>query len=204
MKKFLIFSLLIGGLFFSCGKEVVTTDPTLNGTDLKTETGDMAGAPCVVLLYPVTYMMPDGTTLKRDSEEQMTAALTRWYNAHPDVRKTHTLQFPVDVKFKGRPITLASQQQMQRVRTACAGERDVTQAPCLVLVYPITYMLPDRTALTRNSEDEMNAALRRWYQAHPDAAKLHILQYPVNVKFKGQALTITSDAQMQRVKNACK
>jgi hypothetical protein len=204
MKKILILTVLAGALFLSCGKEGVNDDAVLNETDLKIEAGDLSGVPCVVLVYPITYIMPDRTTLTRGSAEEMTAALTRWYNAHPDVRKTHVLQFPVDILFRGKAVTLASQQQMQRVRTACAGDRDIDRVPCLELVYPITYILPDRTAITRNSEDEMNAALRRWYQAHPDAPKRHILQLPVDVKFKGKALTITTQQQLERVKNACK
>ena len=199
MKKYFLLGLFAFAMFFSCRKELVNNNDLQIGSELKSEANLMV---CLELVYPITYIMPNRSTITRDSEEKMNAAITRWYNANPNATVRPVLQFPVKVKFKGQPLTINSEQQMQRVKNACAGE--VATVPCMELIYPITYIMPDRSAITRDSEEKMNAAITRWYNANPNATVRPVLQYPVNIKFKGKAQTIINEQQMQRIKNACK
>ncbi|MEM9984284.1 MAG: hypothetical protein AAF804_04250 [Bacteroidota bacterium] len=60
--------------------------------------GDESQKPCFDLVYPVTYLMPDSTTLTMSSETD--TALRGWYAANPDATKEPVLQFPVNVTFK--------------------------------------------------------------------------------------------------------
>ncbi len=60
--------------------------------------GDRDKKPCFRLVYPLSYTMPDGTTLTRDSKEAMDAAMKRWYGANQSDKRP-TLQFPVKINY---------------------------------------------------------------------------------------------------------
>lgn len=103
-------------MLFSCRKELVNNNDQLIGSELKSEAN---GTVCLELVYPITYIMPDRSTITRDSEEKMNAAIKRWYGANPDATLRPVLQYPVNIKFKGQPLTINNEQQMLRVKNAC-------------------------------------------------------------------------------------
>ncbi|MCB0843106.1 MAG: hypothetical protein KDE26_07635 [Bacteroidetes bacterium] len=80
---------------------------------------------------------------------------------------------------------------------------------CFRLVYPVTMILPDRTTITRNNEEEMIRAIRRWYAANSGTDHRPQLQYPVTVEFAANdrntsnMVVINSEEQMDRVRNSC-
>lgn len=116
MKNVLLLGLIACLGLFSCGKEQVNNSESLVGHELKSGVGRVV---CLEFVYPITYIMPDRSTITRDSEEKMNVAIKRWYGAHPRVTVRPVLQFPVNVKFRGKPLTINNEQQMLRVKDAC-------------------------------------------------------------------------------------
>ena len=155
---------------------------------------------CVELVYPVTYLMPDGSTITGDSKQEIATAIRAWYADHPDVQEKPTLQFPVDVIFRGDTLTIENEVQLRRVRAAC---KSIDRAPCIELVYPVTYIMPDSSTITGDSKREIAAAIRAWYADHPDVQARPALQYPVDVVFKGRTVTVNSPEQMKRLRSRC-
>lgn len=212
MKKYFFLCLIFTGLLFSCQKEPSNKDGLLNESKIKSEMdridknirgGDKE--PCFTMMYPVTFIMPDRSTITGNSREELSAAIKSWYEANPRyTEKKHFMQFPVEINFKGKQMTINNEREMQRIREACKGGKDRDEVPCIELIYPVTYILPDRSTVTGNNKEEINMALRRWYGEHPDAAKRHVLQYPVEIKFKGKPKTINNQREMQRFREACK
>ena len=75
---------------------------------------------------------------------------------------------------------------------------------CFDLVYPVTYLLPDGTSVS-GGQEELEAAIKAWYEAHPDFAEKPVLQYPVEVIFAHIDVpqTISNEEEMIALKKEC-
>ena len=73
---------------------------------------------CFAFVYPISYLMPDSSTVTVASEES--PALRRWYAANPRYTEEPTLLFPVDVVFdNGNTATLNSERALRRAWASC-------------------------------------------------------------------------------------
>lgn len=205
MKKYIFLGFLIAGLFYSCEKEHSNKDEKWDGDKIKHNGGKRGGEACFTMVYPITFIMPDRSTITGNSREELGAAIKRFYEAHPDFAKKHVMQYPVEIIFRGETKTINNQREMVRVREACTGIRsgDRDKAPCLEMSYPLTYIMPDKSTVTGNNKKEIAALLKRWHEAHPDAKSRPMLQYPINAKFKGRPITIHNKEEMNRLRKAC-
>ncbi len=82
--------------------------------------------------------------------------------------------------------------------------KDSDKDACIALVYPVTYTMPDGSAITMNHADDW-AAIKAWYEAHPDSKAKPELQYPVEItspKFDGVQV-INNEEEMAEAKKAC-
>ncbi len=82
--------------------------------------------------------------------------------------------------------------------------KDSDKDGCFKLVYPVTYTMPDGSAITMNHADDW-AAIKAWYEAHPDVKADPVLQYPVEItspKFDGVKV-IHNAEEMAEAKKAC-
>ena len=88
--KLSIYSFLILAIFAfaSCEKGELNKD----GKEKEKEA-------CFELVYPVTYTMPDDTTISGDDEKTAWTAIKVWYEANPDSEEKPALQYPVDILF---------------------------------------------------------------------------------------------------------
>ncbi len=199
-------------------------DEILNEMEMKFDKGKRDGKTGFTLVYPVTLIMPDNSTVSGDSRKELGAALKEWYKANPKSGKEKPgFQYPVNIIFQGESLTINNDQEMRRIKAACSagkgrgrggdgdgrgrgrgvddeGEGEKT---CIELVYPITYIMPDRSTITANDPIELRAVMARWYEANPTAEKNHTLQYPVDIKFKGRPMTVNNEREMQRFREAC-
>ena len=75
---------------------------------------------CFELNYPITLIMPDGTTISRSSEREIAQAMRRWYEANPRRTERPRLQYPVTITFNDRSTaTIDSDEGLDRVRESC-------------------------------------------------------------------------------------
>ena len=75
---------------------------------------------CLELAYPVSYTMPDGTTVTGANQEEVKTALKSWYEANPDSKEKYELDYPVDVILKdGSTITVDSEEEMIALKKDC-------------------------------------------------------------------------------------
>jgi hypothetical protein len=85
-----------------------------------------------------------------------------------------------------------------------AGLKEEGKEGCFALAYPVTYLLPGGSTATGNDEKELWAAIKAWYEAHPDSKEKPILQYPVDIVLKdGTTKTIADEEAMMLAKKAC-
>ena len=58
---------------------------------------------CFDLVLPVTYVMPDGSTITVSSDDDDNwVELKAWYETNPESEEKPTLQYPVDISFETR------------------------------------------------------------------------------------------------------
>ena len=75
---------------------------------------------CFDLVLPVTFDMPDGSTITVTSDdEDGWIELRAWYEANPESEEP-TLQYPVDISYRdGTTITINNDEEMGAAEEAC-------------------------------------------------------------------------------------
>lgn len=80
---------------------------------------------CFDLIYPVTFIMQDGTEFDIESkdDEEGWREIKAWYESHPDYYAKPELQFPVDIKYKdGTIVTINNAEEMREAREDCKDD----------------------------------------------------------------------------------
>ena len=119
--------------------------------DKDKEAYDKEEKECFGLIYPVTYIMPDGSSIS-GGEEDIEDAIKAWYEANPDSEEKPELQYPVEVIFEKEDIVkeIANEEEMILVKKACFEE---DKEICFQFVFPMTYLMPDGTSLSGENEE---------------------------------------------------
>ena len=157
---------------------------------------------CFQFIYPITYVVPDGTEyiINTKDDKDGWLALKAWYESHPDADKKLQLQFPVDIKWKdGTLETINNQEEMKLAKRKCQGDK----VRCFQLIYPVVFNMPDGTQITINSKED-RILIREWYAEHPDYTTKAEMEYPVEIKWKDGTLeTINNQEEMKLAKRKC-
>ncbi len=172
------------------------------------------GWSCFDLVYPITYIMPDGSelTVTEDTEDGW-SDLKSWYEANPDSDQRPELQYPVDITFETENgsdmVTINNEDEMIEAKDRCWGDKQNHDWSCFDLVYPITYIMPDGSELTVTEDTEDGwSDLKAWYEANPDSDQRPELQYPVDIIFDteggNETLTINNENEMIAAKERCR
>ncbi len=199
MKKGLILSLILTAFLFACNQVEVKDKEKTKGNDKEAASKVI----CMEITYPVTFIMPDGSEISGKDRNEIGAAMRKWHEAYPNIKERAKMKYPVQAIFKGESVTISSEDEMQQMRRQCEEEKD----PCFRLEYPVTYIMPDASTITVNSEDDINnrTAIRAWYGENPDAEQRPGFQYPVKVKLRdGSFKTLESDDDLKAVREGCK
>ena len=162
---------------------------------------------CFDLVLPVTYVMPDGSTITVSSDDDDNwAELKAWYEANPDSEEKPALQYPVDISFEGREgsttLTVTNDEEMRNAYGRCGGGRDNNDRECFELVYPVTYLMPDGSTITIENDEDWDP-IKDWYEENPESEERPELQYPVDVVFDDETVTVNSAEEMGEMKREC-
>ena len=75
---------------------------------------------CFDFVYPITYIMPDGSTITGNDREEICLAVRSWYETNPDSRERPALQYPVDITFEdGTTVTINNDEEMRGAYERC-------------------------------------------------------------------------------------
>lgn len=198
MKRVFVILFLLTGVLFSCNNATENMDQS---TGAKVDKDGKVT--CMELVFPITYVMPDGSTISGNDRGEIGSAMRDWHKANPSANSRGSMQYPVNAIFKGNEVTINNDEDMQRYRKECEEGR----MPCFAFIYPITYIMPDGTEITLNSEDDVEnkTAIRAWYGDNPGNEGRPALLYPLDVKLKdGTTSTLESDKDLHEVRDGCK
>ena len=161
---------------------------------------------CFDLVLPVTYVMPDGSTIiVNNNDEDGWQEIKDWYDANPNSEEKPALQYPVDISFETREgsttFTVTNDEDMRNAYVRCGG-RDDDNRECFELVFPVTYLMPDGSTITVENGEDWDS-IKDWYDENPNAEERPELQYPVDIIFDDETLTIDNAEEMNMVKREC-
>ena len=85
--------------------------------------GDGRDRDCFEFVLPVTVIMPDGSTITVEIEDDW-QLIQDWYEDHPGEREPFTFQFPFDIVFDdGETWTINNDSELQAAYAECEDER---------------------------------------------------------------------------------
>jgi len=178
----------------------------LEGRKLKSkrDRGDKDGFKCFELVLPATFVMPDGSSITVEDENSY-MAVRDWYANNSDSKEKPTLQYPVNIIYRGGDTqTINNDEEMGNTKADCRKwDDDKKDWGCFRLVYPITFIMQDGSAISMiDKEDWME--LKSWYEENPDKEERPLLEYPVEINYgDGSTKTINNDDEMSSAKEDC-
>ncbi len=165
---------------------------------------------CFDLVLPVTFIMPDGSTITVSSDDENSwAELKNWYEDNPDSEEKPSLQYPVDITFDGEIVSINNDDEMRELYRQCDRGRDWNREKCFGMLFPVTFTMPDGSSITVETDDgEGWAELKDWYEDNPDSEERPTLQYPVDIVYRtddgDSVVTINNESEMIAAKEDCR
>ena len=169
---------------------------------------------CFNLVFPITFNMPDGSSVIVESDEEGNwDVIKSWYEANPDSEEKPEMEFPIVINYENDTYTLNSSDELQGAYSRCEPRRKRDEHKrkrhCFSLVYPVSYALPDGSVMDVASDDEEGwAAVKSWYGDNTEyEGVMPELAYPVDILYETEegetVITINSDEEMGVAKRDC-
>lgn len=228
MKKALKFLLLpaltAAAFFFACTKSnELTVDEAVDETLYSVqERGGMGRYGCYELVFPVSIVLPNGTTAEVESYDAIKQQLRTWFEANSDRRRPHrgarpliNFVFPISVVTEdGDVVSVEDENALLRLRAECAGTfgqhgprgHGNHGLSCFEVVFPITIEFPDGSTATADSRQAMHQLLRTWKQNNPGNTERPKMVFPITVKMAedGTLVTVNSRDELRALKADCR
>ena len=168
---------------------------------------------CFYLVFPVTYVMPDGSTISVTSDdEDGWSDLKNWYVENGDSEYKPELQYPVDIVVEteegSSTVTISNEEEMAVAKRECHTEWEEDwdegdERECFQYVLPVTFLMPDGSTIIVEDEEGWYS-LREWYEDNREYEEEPDIQYPIDISQETEegfiTVTLTSGEEMQ-IKN---
>ena len=171
---------------------------------------------CFYLVYPVTYVMPDGSTISVTSDDENGwSDLKDWYEENEDSEDKPELQYPVDIVVEteegSSTVTINGEEEMAAAKRECHTEWEEDwdeddERDCFEYVLPVTFLMPDGSTITVEDEEGWYS-LRVWYEENRGYEEEPSIQYPIDISQETEegliTVTLTSGEEMEEVYSEC-
>ena len=167
---------------------------------------------CFYMVFPVTFVMPDGSTITVASDDESGwSELKSWYESN-ESEEEPSLQYPVeiirDTEQGEETIVINSEEELAEVKETCRDyfEDSDDSQECFEYLYPITFVMPDGSTITVQNEDGL-LILYRWYEENSGYEEEPVLQYPVSVVLETEegetTLVVNSETEIDMIYENC-
>ena len=167
---------------------------------------------CFYMVFPVTFVMPDGSTITVASgDESGWSELKSWYESN-ESEEEPSLQYPVeiirDTEQGEETIVINSEEELAEVKETCRDyiEDSDDSEDCFEYLFPVTFVMPDGSTITIENEDGL-LILRRWYEENSGYEEEPVLQYPVSVVLENEegetTLVVNSETEIDMIYEEC-
>ena len=172
---------------------------------------------CFYMVFPVTFVMPDGSTITVASDDESGwSELKSWYESNDAYDSRPRIQYPIDIVFDSEEgeisETIHNDEDMdlalEECKEALYEDRDRIENECYKLVFPVTFVMPDGSTITVASDDESGwSELKSWYESN-ESEEEPSLQYPVEIirdtEQGEETIVINSEEELAEVKETCR
>lgn len=224
LKFFFLPIVVIMAVMVACNKSTDLSTEELVDQALYSaqERGGMGRFGCYELVFPVTLVLPDNSTVEVNSYDEMKQALRTYFEAngggghgHHGNRPQISFAFPISVIAEdGAIITVDSEEALRTLRAECAGSTFGNHGPqghgqhglkCFDIVFPITVQFPDGTTAEAADRQALHQLIRTWKQNNPGATERPQIVFPLTVKMDddGSLVTVNSPEELRRLKQDC-
>ena len=167
---------------------------------------------CFYMVFPVTFVMPDGSTITVASDDESGwSELKSWYESN-ESEEEPSLQYPVeiirDTEQGEETIVINSEEELAEVKETCRDyfEDSDDSEECFEYLYPITFVMPDGSTITVQNEDGL-LIIHRWYEENSGYEEEPVLQYPVSVVLETEegetTLVVNSETEIDMIYENC-
>ena len=167
---------------------------------------------CFYMVFPVTFVMPDGSTITVASDDESGwSELKSWYESN-ESEEEPSLQYPVeiirDTEQGEETIVINSEEELAEVKETCRDyiEDSDDSEDCFEYLYPVTFIMPDGSTITVQNEDGL-LILHRWYEENSGYEEEPVLQYPVSVVLENEegetTLVVNSETEIDMIYEEC-
>lgn len=155
-----------------------------------------ARTPCFRFVYPIAFVLRNGTTVEVDNRPALRAFIARLRNE--GLRANFVYPFDVELG-NGETISILNFREFRRVRAFCNNRDNVADEPCFRYNYPIDLTINGRP-VTINTAWGWRAVLR----ASGRDATVRIT-YPITVSIPDQEepLTINNRRELNELRRSC-
>lgn len=224
LKVFLLPLIALAALVFACNKSEDTATTTEDAIDQELyatqERGGLGRLGCYELVFPVSFTLPDNSTVEVNSYEEIIDALRAYYQAngtgHPGrpFRPRMAFVFPISVVSQdGEVITVSTDDELRALRGACTG-RFGQHGPrghgqhglsCFEIVFPVTIAFPDGTTGAAADRQSLHLLIRTWHHDHPGVPGRPQITFPLTVQMTedGTTVTVNSRDELRALKEGC-
>jgi len=171
---------------------------------------------CFELVYPISYTMPDETTISIDNVEDY-MNIRNWYLEYPDVEEKPSMEYPVSISYytevQDSIVIIESEEDMFKRKVQCweseIEDIEYENEKCYTFIYPISFLMPDGSNIVVDNDEEQGwHELSNWYESNSEYEEEPILNYPIDIVIHNQEgidqLTINNDEDLESAEEYCK
>lgn len=226
LKFFSLPVLVMIAVLVACNKSTdVTTEELIDQALYSAqERGGMGRYGCYELVFPVSIVLPDSSTVEVNSYEEMKQTLRNYFQAngggghhgHNGGPRPHIgFVFPISVLSQdGEIITVNNEDELRALREECGGGTFGNHGPqghgqhgltCFEIVFPITLQFPDGTTAEAADRQALHQLIRTWKQNNPGVPGRPQITFPITVKMDddGSLVTVNSREELRQLKEDC-
>lgn len=155
---------------------------------------------CFELVLPVSFVMPDNSTITVETEEDW-ALIKEWHINNPEFEERGSLVFPVDIVYEdGTTLSLNTEEEMREAKRDCM---DGFGAKCFTFNLPVSFTMPDASVIIIETQEDW-PLLKAWYTENPGVEEKPALEFPVIITMKdGTVQTVNNHEEMVEIRRAC-
>ena len=158
---------------------------------------------CFEFIYPISFVLPDGSEITINSDEDW-EKIDLWYEENKDSEEEPEIVYPFDVIVEGEIITVNGEEDLDRLEDYCFEEyyEEDYEEECFEFIYPISFVLPDGSEITINSDDDWDK-IDLWYEENKDSEEEPEIVYPFDVIVEGEIITVNGEEDLNPLKEVC-
>ncbi len=174
---------------------------------------------CFVFVFPIDVVLPDGSTVQVNSEDELEAILIDWEENAPDTAGYPELVFPLTISVDGQDQVISTEDELCEIIEECYMEYDYYEEDyddfedflddefdfeeCFDIVFPVQITFPDGSTTTASSDEELDRLFEQWEEDNPESEAYPEITFPVSIIIDGTEVEVTSEEQLCEIMADC-